>query len=55
MPDPEDVFSTTLVGAADTTKSFLHIPDVHDKFVDNDGNIIASHDYEKKLHNGSVY
>jgi hypothetical protein len=49
MPDPEDVFSTTL-GAADTSHSYIHVPNVRD----GNGDIIFPYEYEDKLHDGSI-
>ena len=49
MPDPEDVFSCTL-GAADTSQSFVHIPNIRD----NERNLILPQDYETKLHDDSI-
>lgn len=49
MPDPEDVFSTTL-GAADTSRSYIRVPNIRD----GNGDIIFPYEYEAKLHDGSI-
>lgn len=49
MPDPEDIYSTTL-GAADVSTSTVHIPNV----CDGDGRVITPDQYEKKLEPGSI-
>ena len=49
FPDPEDIYSTTL-GAADTSKSFVNIPNVRD----GDGNLITPDLYEQNLHDGTI-
>jgi hypothetical protein len=49
MPDPDEIYSITL-GAADTSNSFVHIPNVRD----GDGNIIPPHEYERRLHDQAI-
>ena len=49
MPDPDDIYSSTL-GAADVSNSTVHVPNVRD----GDGNIIPPDEYEKKLEHGSI-
>lgn len=49
MPDPEDIYSTTL-GASDTSQSFVHIPDIRN----GDGETIQPQQYEMKLHDGDI-
>jgi hypothetical protein len=49
MPDPEEIFSTTL-GGADTSQSFVRVPNI----CNNDGSIITPDEYETKLLDGSI-
>lgn len=49
MPDPEDIYSTTL-GAADVSTSSVHVPNIRDR----DGKIITPDQYDKKLEDGSI-
>lgn len=49
MPDPEDLYATTL-GAADVSTSSVHIPNIRD----NDGKIITPDQYDRKLEDGSI-
>jgi hypothetical protein len=49
MPDPEDTYSVTL-GAADTSQSFVHIPDIRN----GDGKLITPDQYEQQLQDGCI-
>lgn len=49
FPDPEEIYSTTL-GAADTSKSYVYIPNVRN----GDGNLITPDQYHIKLIDGSI-
>ena len=49
MPDPEDIFSTT-IGGADTSYSFVHAPNI----CNHDGSIIHPHEYEMKITDGAI-
>ena len=49
MPDPEDIYSCA-IGPADTSKSFVSIPNVRD----GDGDLIKPNEYQSKLVDGSI-
>lgn len=49
MPDPEDIYSSTL-GAADVSNSSVHVPHIRT----GDGDIIAPEEYDTKLEDGTI-